>query len=396
MNHRSTITLSRKAFSHNISVINALTGYSSCAIVVKSNAYGHGMIEMARMAESEQGVSWICTAGIEEALTLRAQGISKPLLVLSYLDGDIQQAIKKSIQVSVCSFEEAIAVSMQAVLCGQQALLHIKIDTGMGRLGLMPDKAVALIKRMSELPFITIVGIFTHFSDTGHSDTSYCQKQLEVFDQLLDDLAAANIVIPFTHVQSSSSLNLAPRTRYSFLRVGASMYGLWKTPIQKAEIQKRDPAFDLIPVLQWRSTITAIKSLPLGSPVGYGRTFITTRPTKIALIPVGYWDGYSHLLSNKGVALLHGYTVPVAGVVSMNIAAFDITDVPDAQVGDELILIGNAPSILPHEIARRAGIITNVLMTSLNSLVPRTVVAEHVPLLSLSELDQRLTQELTR
>ena len=379
---RTTITLSRTAFNTNVSKINALTGYSSLALVVKSNAYGHGISQMASLAESHPEVSWICTAGIQEALYLRGKGIMKALLVLSYLDGSLEQAVRKGIHLVVGSLEEAQAIAAAAQIVRRDAYVHVKIDTGMGRLGILADQSVQAINEMTKLPNLIVYGVFTHLAHTGHADQDYSYQQLARFDEVLDDLEAAGISIACTHALSSSSLHLKPKRKYSFMRVGASAYGLWKTTKQIKLLEELDPTFSLSLVLEWRTSIIQVKRLPAGSNVGYQLTFTTSKLSTIAIVPIGYWDGYPHALSNKGTALLNGYQVPVAGIISMNLAAFDVTDVPGVKVGDELVLVGDASLVRPYEIAHAAGQITNVFMTCINSSIKRILVEEHQSLLN--------------
>ncbi len=374
---RTTITLSRRAFNTNVSKINDLTGYQALALVVKSNAYGHGIFEIASLAESHSEVSWICTAGMQEALFLREKGIKKPLLVLSYLDGSLEQAVRLGIHLVAASLGDAQAIAAAAQSVQMTAYVHVKVDTGMGRLGILADQAVQTIYEMTKLPFLKIYGVFTHLSHTGHADQDYSYRQLARFDEVLDDLGAAGIAISCTHALSSSSLHLKPKRTYSFMRVGASAYGLWKTTKQIQLLEEVDPSFKLTLVFEWKTSIIQVKQLPAGSNVGYQLTFTTQRPSTIAIVPIGYWDGYPHALSNKGVALLRGYQVPVVGIISMNLAAFDVTDVPGVRQGDELVLIGNAPMVRPYEVAQAAGQITNVLMTCVNSSINRNIVEEH-------------------
>jgi alanine racemase len=383
---RTAITLSKFAFYHNIAHLVGLTRAPVMALVVKSNAYGHGMLEIAMLAESHPAIGWLCTAGIHEALTLRSKGIKKPIIVLSYLDGSLEEALKHDLHLVAASFEDAQAISVAAQAIYKTACIHVKVDTGMGRLGIIADQAVPVIHEMTKLPFISVYGVFTHLSNTGHADHAHSYKQLARFDELLDDLKVANIAINCTHALSSSSLHLVPKRTYSFMRVGAAAYGLWKHPLQIQLVQEAHPDFSLAPILQWKARIIAIKNLNSGSPVGYQLSFTTTRPSRIALVPIGYWDGYPHALSNKGKALLHGQIVPVAGIVSMNLAAFDVTDVPDSKVGDELLLIADASGVRPYEVAHAAGCITNVLMTTIPSSIERTIVDEHQSIISTQSL----------
>ncbi len=377
---RTKITLSRTAFNDNVRAINAVTGHDALALVVKSNAYGHGMLQMAQLGQDHPGVSWLCTVGIEEAVYLRKQGISKPLLVLSFLDGNIDEALHLDIHVCVSSYEEAVAVAAAAERVGKKAHVHIKIDTGMGRMGFLPDQAVSVLHEIRKLSQIELYGIRTHLSDTGHDDHSYSKKQLAAFDKVIDDAREVGIVFTCTHAKSSSSLDVRPERNYSFIRVGAAVFGLWKSEKQRALLTSKYPGFNLRPVLEWRVKVMQRKLVPKGSYVGYKRTYQAERATTLAIVPVGYWDGYSYSLSNKGCALIAHKRVPVVGIISMNITAFDVTDVPGVSVGDELVLLGNAPSILPHELAQQGNLITNEVTTLLHASIERVIVEDHEPL----------------
>ena len=218
---RTTLTLSRSAFNSNISHIANLTGCTSLAIVVKSNAYGHGILPIASLAQAHQEIGWLCTAGVQEALFLRAQGITKPILVLSYLEGNLEEAVIEGLHLAVCSWEDVQAITAAAQKVGKTAFIHVKIDTGMGRLGILANQAVRIVNEIMKLPSLKVYGVFTHLSNTGHADQDYSYRQLAQFDDVLDDLEAAGIAIPCTHALSSSSLHLKPKRKYSFMRVGA-------------------------------------------------------------------------------------------------------------------------------------------------------------------------------
>lgn len=382
---RTTITLSRSAFNANVNAINAVTGHEALALVLKSNAYGHGILQMAQLGQAHEGVSWLCTVGIEEALYLRKQGITKPLLVLSFLDGSIDEAIYCDIHLSVSSYEEAVAVAAASERVGKKAYIHIKLDTGMGRMGFLPDQAVGVLHEIAKLTGVELYGIRTHLSDTGHADHSYSRKQLAEFDTVIDEAASIGIQFKCTHAQSSSSLDLKPERDYSFIRVGASAFGLWKSEEQRTLLMQKYPGFDLTPVLEWRAQVIQLKRVPAGSDVGYKRTFKTTRPTKLAIAPIGYWDGYNYCYSNNGYAVINNHRVPVVGIVSMNITAFDVSEMPEIKIGDELILLGNAPFILPHEVAQRGNCITNEVTTLIHPSIERAIVEHHQPLMMRSD-----------
>ena len=384
MKNRTSIILSRQSFNYNIEQIKK-AAQTDIAVVVKANAYGHGIAQIAQMADENPQVSWLCTASVSEALTLRKAGIKKPLLVLSYIDDSLDDAVAHNIQVSIYNREDAVALSAAAQRVGKPAFAHVKIDTGMSRLGIHPENILSFMKGLSQLPSLVIYGIFTHLCDTPNPNQSFSYLQLQKFDEVLDILEAAGISIPCIHAQSSSSLCIKPQRQYSLFRAGAAAYGIWKSPEHRQLVLKEHPDFDLQQVLEWKTHIIHLKKIPIGSTVGYDRTFTAKRPTILALAPIGYSDGYARGLSNKGVALIGKRFVPVAGIVSMNLTAFDVTDVPEVHLYDDILLIAPITSLTAADCARSAHIITNEMVVNLNPLIIRTVVQAH----SLGILNKR-------
>lgn len=381
MNQRSSITLSKAAFVFNSEQIKKAAGPSQVAIVLKSNAYGHGLSPMAQLAQEDPNIAWICTAGIQEALQVRALGVTKPLLALSYFDGSLDQAVSQDIHLGLYTIEGLADLHAAAQRVGKKAYAHIKIDTGMSRLGLHPQYTLSFIKAAQEFPNVELYGIFTHLCDTPNIDQTFSYQQLAQFDEVLDLIEAAGIAIPCTHALSSSALCIKPQRPYSFVRAGAAFYGIWKSPTHRELVRKLHPDFDLKPVLQWKTRIIELKKIPAGASVGYDRTWRAQRPTILAIAPVGYYDGYDRRFSNRGVAVIKDQYAPVAGIVSMGLTAFDVTDIPYIHLHDEIVLLGDAPRISAHECAYSAQIITNELVTGLQASLERTIVPEHKPLI---------------
>ncbi len=372
-NYRTWIELSKDALFYNIAQLKKAAKESELALVLKSNAYGHGAQAIASLADTHPDVSWLCTAGLKEALSLRSYGIQKPLIALSYLDESFEAAITQNIHCSVYTYEDAQHLSAVAQQLGKQAYVHVKVDTGMSRLGVLASEALPFIKALQKLPHLVIYGIFTHLCDTSNSDQSFSQLQLKRFDEVLAALQEAHIYIPCIHAQSSSGLCVLPERSYTLVRAGASVYGIWKSPQHKKLLQNCTEV-DLKPVMTWKTRIIQLKRIPAGSYIGYDRTYKTTRPTVIALAPIGYWEGYPRSLSNKGIVLINNTLAPILGIVSMNLTAFDVTDIPGIQLGDSITLLGNQSPITAQECAQRAGIITNEIVTHINPEVPRIIV----------------------
>ena len=374
MHTQSFIELSSAAFRYNIHHIKQAAGNSSVALVLKSNAYGHGLRECALFAKHTPDIAWTCTASISEAFLVHAIVPEKPILVLYLLDSSLEEAIAKSIHLTLHTLEDAYAINIAAQRLGIRAFIHIKIDTGMSRLGVLAEEAVSFINTVRSLPHIQLHGIHTHLGDTSNQNQSFSYLQLQRFDDLLAALESAGIDIPCTHALSSSGLAIKPLRTYSLVRAGAFAYGVWKTERHKELIQQHHPHFDLEPILQWKAPILALKTIKKGDVVGYNKTFVAERPTILAVVPIGYADGYPRALSNKkGVALLKGQPISIAGIISMNLTAFDVTDIPEARINDAILILGGKENASIHLCAEASGTISNELAVSLNPDIQRII-----------------------
>ncbi|MFA6066774.1 MAG: alanine racemase [Candidatus Babeliaceae bacterium] len=374
MNH-SWVEISRSALIHNSTIIKQLIYPSHLAVVVKANAYGHGILEIAQIVDTIPDVHMICVAQVEEAVQLQKSGIKKTFLSLAYMPENCHDAIKNTIALALYNLHDAQRLHEAALLLDKQAVVHVKIDTGMSRLGIAPQEAVAFIQFVHKhFPRITIAGIFTHLGDKDQTDISFSEKQLALFDTMLAELHQAGIRIPLTHALSSGVLEYAHDKKYSLARCGTNIYGLWSSDNSKKRAQCIMPGLELLPVLSWKSRIIQIKDIPAGSSVGYGKTFIAANPMKIAVISIGYADGYPRALSNKGIVKIGNHYAPVIGIVSMNLTAVDITPVPDVCIGDHVTLLGPDTQISADALAQLTGTINIEITTRISSTIKRIVV----------------------
>ncbi len=310
-----------------------LPEYTEIMGIIKANAYGHGSITVAKFLE-EIGISRFGVATVDEALELKYNGICGSILVLGELfKENALRAIANGVECTVANFETAKNLSNVAVSSGKTAKIHIKIDTGMGRIGFqVNDESFEEIKQIFELPGIEVVAMFTHFARADYADKTSAKTQKNTFLQFTDNLIAEGCTFKRHMYNSAASMELG---EYSgeIVRCGIMMYGLYPS-------DEMNKDFGLLPAMELKSSISFIKEVDEGFSVSYGSTFVTSGKTKIATIPVGYADGYPRYLSNKGEVLVKGKRCKILGRICMDQFMIDVTAVPDAKVGDEVTLIG--------------------------------------------------------
>ncbi len=334
--------------------------------VVKSNAYGHGAPEVARVA-IRSGADMLAAANIEEALDLRRAGIVAPILTLGYLPAQaIPRAIKQDITVTLYDCEQAQQYQSAAGANNGKLSAHIKVDTGMGRLGALPADAEALCNRVGALPAIRLEGIFTHFS-SADADSQYTALQLSRFSDLVARLERNGFHFQFVHAANSAALLTQPDSRFKLVRPGLMLYGL--NPLEDGF----GPDW-LKPAMTWKTAIAQVKTLPAGSAVGYGNTYLTQRSERIAVLPVGYADGLRRAPRTWREVLLHGRRAPLVGRVSMEKTTINVSHIPGAQAGDEVVLLGKQgdQEISAEEIAGWIGSISYDVVTAIAPRIPRT------------------------
>jgi len=376
-NSRTWVEINPTALYHNIDQIKALLGATELGIVVKANAYGHGMELVASLLDTHPQVHWLFTAGIQEALELRAHCITKPILVLSYYDASLEEAVKNNIDIAIYDYLTADALHNAAQKIGKRARVHIKIDTGMHRLGVPPQDILAFATHIKKLSMLDLYGIFSHFSDLNSPDLSHSYKQLATFDATLEMLKQHGITFLCTHMISSGALVLPTKHQYTLARVGTTLYGFWKSPLQQQRFLEKKPDFSLQHVLTWKTRIIQIKQVPAHSYVGYNRAFYTDKPVIIACLPIGYYDGYPRALSHKSFVLINGKKAPLVGVVSMNIITIDITNIT-ARVDDEVILCGDYDGLRATDLGLTLDTINNEFASRINPAIPRVLVKNNL------------------
>ncbi len=357
------------AIRSNIAEINRiLRPETGLMAIVKANAYGHGMLEVSRVC-MEAGVACLAVANPQEALTLRENGIDMPVLILGWMPPEYAAAmVENHVDITVFEPDTAALLSRAAVAAGQPARIHLKIDTGMGRLGFEPNpESRQAIQTMASLPGIMIQGIFSHLASADEQDKTFAYQQLEMFKQFIAELETAGIKIPIHHLANSGAIMEMPEAQLDMVRAGIILYGLYPSDEVDHSI------ISLVPAMSLRSKVSFLKNLPAGRSVSYGRTYISKDEVKVATVPIGYADGYSRLLSNRGWAVIRGHRVPLIGRVCMDQIMFDVTGIDEVKIGDEVILFGKPEDgVTADDLAAIIGTINYEIVCSPHSRVVRT------------------------
>jgi len=334
--------------------------------VVKANAYGHGAVPVAQAA-LEAGAARLGVHRAIEGVELRRAGLTAPILVMGYTPpSGAAMMVQHDLAPSLITREFAEAVAAEATRVGKVIPLHVKVDTGMSRYGLMPGQVVDFARWLVTLPGVRLEGVFTHFATADAADETHVRHQLEVFRQALAALENADIRIPLRHAANSAATMRLPEAHFDAVRLGIAMYGLDPS-------DEWPPVFEIRPALTLKSRVSRVRELPPGSGISYGRTFVTERPMRVALVPVGYGDGYHRILSNRGSVLIRGQRAPILGRVCMDQFVVDASGIPDVQQDDEVVLVGRQGEarIRAEEVARLAGTINYEVTTSLLPRVTR-------------------------
>ncbi|MBN2048576.1 MAG: alanine racemase [Anaerolineaceae bacterium] len=357
------------AIQNNIKEIQRVTQKPVMAIV-KANGYGHGMVPVA-LAAQQAGAFGCGVARIEEALALRKAGITTRILVLGYTRPNrIIEAAANNISLTVYDDETALAYAAEAEKSGFQVKVHIKFDTGMGRLGLFPEHSLPFIKQMHDLTAIDLEGIFTHFACADEPDKPTTSEQIARFEKLLQQVDSVGMRPPFIHASNSAGSIFYPQAAYDFVRAGISIYGF--NPASSAPL----PA-GFRHGLSWKARLISIKKFPAGHGISYGHRYHTSKNERIGVIPTGYGDGYRRVEGNT--VLIHGKRVRIVGSVCMDQCMINLDDIPEAQVGDEVVLIGKQDSeeITVDEIAARWNTINYEVICGLADRLPRIYLEEN-------------------
>lgn len=338
--------------------------------VVKSDGYGHGAVPIAQEIEALDYLLGFCVATFEEAMILRTSGINKPIVILGYTFPECYEKMaEEEIRPAVFREDMLPELAAAAAAAGKTVKVHIKVDTGMSRIGIQPDeKGFSFVEKCLNTPGIEVEGIFTHFARADETDKCYAQAQLHRFQDFVQEAEKRfGVRIPIHHCSNSAGIIEMKDANMDAVRAGISLYGLWPSE----EVSRETVAFR--PVLSLTSHIIFIKELEAGRQVSYGGTFVTSEKTRVATVPVGYGDGYPRSLSSRGHVLICGRRAPILGRVCMDQMMVDVTGIPEAKEGDQVVLIGRdgAEEITMEFLGELSGRFNYELACCLNRRVPR-------------------------
>jgi alanine racemase len=372
------------ALAHNYRELRRVTNSSADMMaVVKADGYGHGAPQVAEVA-LENGAEFLAVARLNEAIRLREAGISAPILLFGHsLPAYVEILASQNIWTALNSLEGARSISAEAVRRKTTIKAHIKVDTGMGRLGLVADEiavpttsgeqfngAIKDIMAITALPGIEVEGIFTHFANADGRDKEHALTQLSRFKKILKALKKHPFQVKYRHAANSAAIIELPESHLDMVRPGIAQYGLW--PSEEVDKQR----IDLKPVMSLKSKVIHVKEVGPGFAVSYGSTYVTPASTRIATIPIGYADGYDRILSSNGHMLVRGVRVPIIGKVCMDLTMIDVGHVAGVQLEDEVVILGSQgnETISADEIAKQVGTINYEIVSSLTSRVPKVYV----------------------
>ena len=359
------------AIAYNTRNIKQLIGHKDLIAVVKANCYGHGVIDIIPTL-LENGVSRFAVAMISEALEIRENNITAPVMILGFTPLYLgEELINNDIEQTVYDLDYARELSKIALSLNKKAKIHIAMDTGMGRIGFLPnEKSIDDITEIYSLEGIDVVGIFTHFSTSDEKDKEYSHQQFTKMMSVIDELEKRGIDIPLKHVANSGAIIDLPNTYLDAVRAGVILYGYYPSD----EVNKSNLA--LKPALTLKATITNVKTLEKDMYISYGRTFKTSDKTVVATIPVGYADGYIRKLGENGKVIIKDQFAPIIGRICMDQFMIDVTNIPDVKIGDEVILLGEKNNLKYNadDIAEKLGTINYEVTCMLKSRLPRVYI----------------------
>lgn len=342
--------------------------------VIKADGYGHGAVQIAEMMERWDYIWGFAVATLDEAVVLRTEGVKKPILVLGCVFPDqYMEMLKHDIRMNIYTEEMAESISQMAAREGKTAYMHIKLDTGMSRLGFgIHEQSVETIKRISQMANVNMEGIFTHFAKADEADKGFTKKQMQEFLWMTERLRENGVTFTYEHCSNSAGIIDIPEANFDIVRAGISTYGLY--PSEEVEQTK----VKLKPALALKSHVAFVKEIEAGTPVSYGGTFVAEKKMKIATIPVGYADGYPRSLSNKGYVLIRGKKAPILGRVCMDQFMVDVTEIEGVSFGDKVTMIGrDGNEVLPVEVlSELSGRFNYEFVCDLGKRIPRVYVRD--------------------
>lgn len=370
----SWIEINKKALESNLTAFKKHVGKSVALMpVIKANAYGHGAGEIGKICDAFSGVSRLCVAGLNEALELSQIGVKKPIQILSFYDLDFESiselVLISEIIFTIYSPEQVNFLDRVGEKTGKKIKVHLKIDTGTTRVGVLPETALEMALKVARTPFLDLEGVWTHFA-SSEEDKDFTLSQLGSLQRVIAQLKKQNVPVRFNHSACTAATILYPETHLNAVRVGLGVYGLHPN-------KKTEKKIDLRPVMNVNTKVVQLKKVPEKTSISYARTFFTTSKSLIAVLPFGYYDGYDRRLSNQGEVLIHGVRCKVRGRVCMNLMMVDATRLSNkVKVGDTALILGqqNTKKISADELAQKMDGISYEVVTRFGRHLPKIII----------------------
>jgi alanine racemase len=374
----SWVEISADALRHNIGVMRSLIGHDRIMCpAIKSNAYGHGMVECAGIM-ANAGADWLGVNALFEAVDLREAGITAPVYIMGYISlNELEIAVENGFHFVVYNRETMEHLNTVCGRLQKPALTHIKVETGNNRQGILKRDVNSFLDFYKNNPLIKLEGVTTHFANIEDTvDHSYADAQLNKFKTIIDEIKSHGFTPAHIHCANTAATILFPDTYFNMVRTGIGNYGLWPSNETLISARHEGKNIELKPVLSWKTRIAQIKDVPEGEFIGYGCTYKATRDIKLAILPVGYYDGYDRRMSNRAYVLIGGQRAPVRGRVCMNICMADVTDIPTAKLEDEVVLLGcqGEENLSAEQLAMWSESINYETTTKINGKLKRVVV----------------------
>ncbi len=373
---KTWIEVSRGALRANAAALKRSAPNSRLICVVKSNAYGHGTAETVRALRGR--ADWFAVDSLAEAQAVRSAAAAEPVLILGYtLHENLKAAVRSGFRLTVYNPETARQLAVLAT-ARHPAHVHLKIETGTSRQGILEDDLPALLRILRRNPHVIVEGASTHFANIEDTtDSSYARGQLRRYLKAVAVIESSGRPVAVKHTACSAAAILFPETHFDAVRTGIALYGLWPSAETKVSARSSGRSLELRTALVWKTLVAQVKALPAGTPVSYGLTEKLTRRSNVAVMPIGYWDGLDRGLSSVGHVLIRGRRAKILGRVCMNMCVVDVTEIPGVRPEDEAIIIGpqKEERIAEEEVARQLGTINYEVVTRINPTLPRVLVA---------------------
>ncbi|OIP75130.1 MAG: alanine racemase [Oscillatoriales cyanobacterium CG2_30_44_21] len=372
-NHRAWIEVNQLAIKHNVQQLKSLLNpETELMAIVKADAYGHGAVEVSQAA-IEAGASWLGVATIPEGIQLRNAGITAPILVLGATNAadEVKAIAEYRLQPTICNSKQSLIYHEVLSIIGEKVPIHLKIDTGMSRLGVDWQEAIAFVKLVQHLPNLEIISLYSHFATADELDRSFMHLQSQRFAQVIETLKHEGLAPPRIHICNTAAMIGNRQIHYDMVRAGLGIYGLYPASHLKNII-------DLQPALTVKARITQVKEITAGTSISYGRAFIASENMKMATVAIGYADGIPRGLSNRIRVAVHGQRVEQIGTITMDQCAIDVTNIPDVNIGDTVTFLGGDSGNTADDWANLLNTISWEILCGFKHRLPRINVAEAI------------------